>query len=471
MTLALPTVATMLSYTLMQFTDAIMVAQVGPEEVAAQGNGGIWAFAFMAFLFGALTVVNTFISQALGARRNHEVARYSWAGIWFAILSWALLLVPIGLLLPLLFGLMGHEPRVTELETAYAEVLVFGGLVVLLGKALSNIFFGLHRPMVITVAALVGNAVNLSLNYVLIYGAAGLQLRGEDGDPWLDLPGVPGVPAMGLVGAGLATVAGTAVEGLIPAWIFLSRRMHATYGTRTAWRPDWKALRNLVRVGAPAGLQTGNEVFTWAVFMSVLMGVYGTVALAAGWIALRYMHLAFMPALGFGVATTSIVGRYIGAGQRGTAAHRVRVALTVSMTYMGLCGVGMLLFRETLLGFFAYGANTDPDVAAQIVLVGGPIMVAAAFFQAFDALGIVLISALRGAGDTFWPGVLTVGLSWLLIVGLGWVFVRGMPDMGPLGPWIAAGVYIVVLGCSMALRWRSGAWRRIQLLDRDVPAG
>jgi MATE family multidrug resistance protein len=134
------------------------------------------------------------------------------------------------------------------------------------------------------------------------------------------------------------------------------------------------------------------------------------------------------------------------------------------MTYMGVWAAAMLIFREPMLRLFADGVNNTPDVADRIVAVGGGIMVAAAIFQIFDALGIVLIGALRGAGDTLWPGVMTVILSWSLIVGLGWLMVEYAPELGPVGPWVAAAVYIGVFGGMMLWRWRSGAWRKIRLL-------
>jgi multidrug resistance protein, MATE family len=456
MSLAWPTVLTMLSYTLMQFVDALMVAQVGADELAAQGNGGIWGFVPLAFLFGALTVVNAFVSQAMGAGRHDEVSRYGWAGLWLCVACWLAVLVPYGFALPWIFGWMGHSERVTSLESGYAQVLVLGGVITLASKAISNFFFGIHRPGVIAVAAIAGNVANLVLNYALIYGSAGLPSQG--------LPGVPGMPALGLLGAGIATVAGTAVEAAIPLAVFLGPRLNAAYGTRKGWRPHLKSMLDLVRVGSPAGLQTGSEIVTWAIFMSVLVGHFGTQALTAGWIVLRYMHLAFMPSVGFGVATTSLVGKYIGAGQPDVAAARAGTAMRVAMTYMGLCGLAMLLARRPLVEFLAHGANTDPESAARIVEIGSTMMVAAAFFQVFDAIGIVLIGALRGAGDTLWPGVVTVVLSWTVIVGLGWALVVWAPGLGPIGPWVAASVYIALFGGAMWWRWRSGAWRRIRLV-------
>ncbi len=455
--LAWPTVITMLSYTLMQFVDSLMVAQVGQVEVAAQGNGAVWSFAPIVMIFGILSIVNTFVSQSIGAKRPHEVARYAWAGIWVALLGWALFLVPFGLSLPWLFGAMGHDARLTELETDYCSVLIFGGVATVLGKAVANFFFGIQRPAVITVAAITGNLVNFGLNYVLIYGSLGL--------PSLGLPGVPGVAPMGVVGAAIATVCGTAVETAIPLTLFLGRRMNAEFGIRRAWRLETGAIRDLLRVGLPAAMQQGSELVTWAIFMSVLVGSFGNVALAAGWATLRYMHLSFMPAAGFGVACTSIVGRYIGAGRPDIAARRANTALGIAVVYMSVCGALMFIFRAPLIGLFAHGAQTPPEEAAQIIQIGSMLMIAAAFFQAFDAVGIVYMGALRGAGDTLWPGVVTIVLSWTVIVGVGFGLVKLAPGLGPLGPWIAASLYIAIFGVVLALRWRRGAWKALHLLE------
>ena len=92
--IAWPTVLTMTSYTVMQFADKLMVAQVGPLELAAQGNGGIWAFTPIAFAFGILTVVNTYVSQNLGAGTPENGPKYAWAAIWLSVALW------IGLMLP-----------------------------------------------------------------------------------------------------------------------------------------------------------------------------------------------------------------------------------------------------------------------------------------------------------------------------------------------------------------------------------
>ena len=456
--LAWPTVLTMVSYTLMQFVDALMVAQVGPLEVAAQGNGSVWSFAPISFCYGVLSLVNTFVAQHVGAGRGQEAGRWMWAGLWLSLIAWLAVLLPFGFLaMPAAFAAMGHEPALVQLETSYAQILLAGGILNLGAKAVHNFLFGVSRPKIVAIAAIAGNAVNLLGNYALIYGEAGL--------PSLGLPGVPGAPALGVTGAAIATLCGVLVELVVPLAAVFGARIDRLHGTRRSWRPHWHSVRELLRVGWPAAIQFGNELVCWAIFMSVLVGRFGTIEIAAGWAVLRYVHLSFMPAMGFSVATTTLVGRAIGHGEPDVAVRRARAALAVTVTYMVMCALAMLIMREDLVRIFAIAADSDAETVARIIEVGAKLMICAAVFQVFDAVGIIYTGALRGAGDTVWPGLVTMGLAWGCIVGLGWWLAVSEPQWGAVGPWIGASAYIAAVGVALAWRFERGRWRSIRLLE------
>ena len=160
---------------------------------------------------------------------------------------------------------------------------------------------------------------------------------------------------------------------------------------------------------------------------------------------------------------TSLVGKWIGAGRPDVAISRVRIALTLAVGYMTVCAIVFLTARESLVGVFI-DDTVDPRTAASIIAIGSGMLVWAALFQTMDAVGIVYAGALRGAGDTVWPGIATAILSWSLLVGLGWFLVVQFPGLSSEGPWIAATAYIVLFGGIMAVRFERGGWRSINLL-------
>lgn len=468
--LALPTVATMASYTVMQFADAVMVARIGDNAdlyISAQGNGGVWAFIPMSIVLGFTGVINTYVSQNLGAGRPERGPAYAWNALWIAFFAWLFVLLPLAAIIPSIFNAMhgpapGAEPlavaratTLVTLESHYAQILLLGGFISMATRAMAQFFYGLHKPSVTLGAAIVGNLTNLFLNWVLIYGNLG-------------------APALGVAGAAIATVIGTAVEASIPLAVFLSARYHRLYATRSAWRLSLPHIKDILRVGWPPALMFGNEIICWALFMTYFAGRFGTDHNAAGWIVLRYMHLSFMPAVGLSFACTAMVGKCLGAGRPDLAANRAKVGIAIAMVYMGLCAALMVIFRHPLVEIFitqAPGQSAiDAAHAASILAIAANIMIVAAVFQVFDALGITLIGVLRGAGDTVWPGVATMILAWVCIVGLGAASTYFFPHWQSLGPWAAAALYIIALGIALAYRFASGAWRNVNLLQHSAAA-
>jgi MATE family multidrug resistance protein len=456
--LAWPTIITMTSFTIMQFVDKLMISRVGPTEVTAQGNAGIWSFAVIATIMGVVTVVNTFVSQHLGAGTPKNGPRYPWAASWLATISWCIIIVPFIFIVPYIFQFIHSSPeetRLVVLETQYATYTLIGSLFLLIGRGFSQFFFGMHMPKVITVSTIIANIVNVIANYILIFG--------EEGIPGM-FQGIPGTPALGLQGAAIATMIGMFMEMIIPLAIFLSPKFNNLYGTRAAWRPNVETMKSILRLGWPGSIQWGNEIVCWALFMTVFVGKYGTNAMAAGWIALGYLHLSFMPAIGINVAVNSIVGKYIGAKTPDIAASRARVGVGIALVYMTLCAIVFVVFRTELMEWFVNGLSYTAKEQEEIIRLGANMLILVAIFQTVDALGIVYTGALRGAGDTVWPGVITAIFSWVFIVGGGWVAVTYFPETGSIGPWIAAASYVIIIGITMTIRFERGGWRSIDLL-------
>jgi len=454
LTIAFPTVVTMTSYTIMQFIDALMVKSIGPDPVyvAAQGNGGIIAWLLMSLFIGLNTIINTYVSQNLGAGKAREGAAYAWNALWISVASWLLVLLPVAAMAPFLFGLAGHDETLLRLETQYCQIMLLGGLFTVASRSIGHYFFGVHKPQIVMISALIANAVNVFANYVLIFGHFGL-------------------PAMGVAGAAIGTGIGALIEFIIPMVIFLGPKFNSEYGTRAPWRFSFSHVRDIAKVGWPGAFMFFNEMVCWAYLMSVLIPKAGEAAgedpvlhNTAGWIGLRYMHLSFMPAVGVSIAATAIVGKCMGMKRPDLAASRAWLCMKLALAYMALCALGFFIFREPLIAFFI-DKGTPPETVDELIRIGSVVMIAAAVFQVFDAMAIVMSGALRGAGDTVWPGVATIILSWSCIVGLGHLLLEVAPDMGSAGPWTGAAAFIILLGTVLVARFRSGKWKTIKLIE------
>lgn len=447
--IAAPSVVQMVSYSAMQFVDTIMVTRWGndPIFVSALGNGGMLAWIPISLVIGMAGVVSSFVSQNLGAGTPRFGARYVWAQLWIS-LSAAVLLLAMLPLLPVIYGALGHEPELVALESRYAGIVIMGALFPMGARCVAQYFFGMHKPIIPMVAALTGNVVNVLGNWVLIFGLLGF-------------------PELGLTGAAIATVLGGAVEFLIPMAVFLLPSWHKRFDTRTLWRPNWKPIKEILRIGTPAGLMFVNEMICFGYLLIGLGGRFGPDQQAAGWIALRYMSLSFMPTVGLSIAITAIVGRLIGMGRVDLAEKRAWLGMGLGVGYMGVCAACFILFRHELMGLFVT-ADMAHESAAELIRVGSMILIAAAVFQVFDAVAVTISGALRGAGDTLVPSILTIGLAWLLIVGGGHLAVAVVPHWGAIGPWIFASAYIVVLGLCLLVRFKLGAWKRMKLSGGQV---
>jgi len=458
LTIALPSVATMGSHTVMQFIDKLMVSRIGPDPVyvAAQSNGGMTAWMAISFLLGMTGVINSFVSQNLGAGRPERGAAYAWNGLWICVPYYLMVVVPLIFIVPRVYGhVHGDDPVLAELESGYARIMLLGALAMIWTRTIHHYFYGMHRPWVVLISAVVGNTANIVANYALIFGKLG-------------------APELGLIGAAVGTVIGSLIEFAIPMALFLSPKYARLFGTRRTWRLSKACLAGIWRVGVAPGLMFLNEMACWYALMIWLVYRAGEAAgddpvmhTSMGWIALQYMHLSFMPAVGLSIAAQAMVGKAMGMKRPDIATKRTALALKITMGYMGLCALAFVLFPRELVSVFI-DDSTPPEERAKLIEIGSKIMIAAAVFQVFDALAITTVGALRGAGDTVWPGVATIVLSWVCIVGVGRGMIEVAPGLGSLGPWIGAALFIVLLGIALGARFLGGKWKTMSLVDEGA---
>ncbi len=430
-----PIILGMLSFTVMEFFDKAMVSYVSTDALAAVGSAGIGSYTLSTLYMGIISVVTTFVAQCYGRGEKHLCARYCWQGMYLSLLGilFALVLWPLS---EPLFAAMRHSPEVTRLELSYFRTRLAGYVFIGVGTAMAGFFQAINRSRIPMYAAIFGNALNLIFNYLLIFGKFGF-------------------PRMEVTGAALATVISTFFQAAFLSVLFFSRRFDSEYQTRGSWPFDWNRIREIFRIGLPAAMTMFFDVANWWIFVSFIVGYFGAVQLAANAIALGFMHVCFMPAVGLNHGVAAIVGQWLGRGEVARAKARTYTAMRIAIGYMMAMGGIFALFGDKIILLVF---KTEADVAG----LGHKILILSAFFQAFDAVNIISTGALRGAGDTRWMMFMTIIMSYVLFLPLALLF-GIILNGGAIGAWCGAMIFIILLSAVLFHRFYSEVWRGINI--------
>jgi len=434
--LAGPMVVTTASFTLMQFVDRIMVSRLGTAALAAVLPAGFVAAIPAMCTMGVFASVGTFVSQCYGRGQKKECTSYFWQAIYMGLAFSLLVLAICWPLAPMIFRSFGHEPEVVELEVIYFRIMLFSNVAVVFVWAGTQFFMGIHRPLLSMYASLTAQVVNITANYVLIFGKFGF-------------------PEMGIAGAAWGTVIGVAVGGGIRMMTFLSGDVRRDFENREMFKVDFRKMADLLKVGLPAGFELAVSSGIWGTILFWLVGGFGKEAQAATSAGLACTNLSTMPIEGIRTALSVAVGKSIGRGKNRIAVKQTRLCLRIALTYMGIVGVCFLLFGQTLMRLW----SSDEKV----IQIGAEILIMAAIYQVFFASRTVYSGALRGAGDTLWlAGASAFGA--IIVLGLGgFVIINLFAGLGALGPWIAATLSIIAMGLANRIRFKSNKWRQINL--------
>lgn len=447
--LAAPMIGMTVSRMLMGFIDFAMVSQLGTAAQAAISPSTLLLFVVACLGMGMAQGVQTFVSQADGRGEPQRGGAYVWQTLYIALLA-ALLSAPIALYTPAWFPPLGawgrHPADVQLMEIRFLSFALWSIGPMTACAGLESFYNGIRRPMIGFVAVLASLLTIWLANWVLIFGHLGL-------------------PAMGIAGSGLATLLAWCVRLAILLVPLAAPTIDARYRTRSGLRPDGQKMLDIVRVGGPISLQWLVDIGAWFVFLQLMMPPFGKVAMAGANLAIQYMHLSFMPAIGLGIALTTQVGHAIGAGRTDEAVFRVLVARRVIAAYMGLMTLLFVAAGRPLAGLLCF--EPEADLRAQVTAAAAHALLWVAAFQIPDALCIVYSFAARGAGDTRVPALLFAACCWGIFVAGGWATTVLTPGWGVNGPWSMCTSYIVVLSGLLWWRFHSGAWRRIRLFDRD----
>jgi MATE family, multidrug efflux pump len=420
----------------MGVVDAIMAGRLSPEALAATAIGNFYFFVVAVFGIGVLLVLDPLIAQAVGAGDETGIALAVQRGLLLAL---ALSVVLGALMLPAeaVLRALRQPEELVPLAARYVwiclpSLLPFNAFLVFrqLLQAL-----GLTRAIVATIVLC--NLANVALNWALIFGNLGF-------------------PRLGVTGAALAT----SVSRILLVLILVALAWHRL---RPYLRPlrrqalERAPLARMLRLGLPIGAQHELEVSYFGGLI-VLMGMLGTISVAAHQTAINLASLTFMVPVGVGSATAVFVGRAVGARDE-QAVRRYAVAGLV-------CGVGFMCVAAAVFLLFPFGLAELYSRDQEVIALAAGLIPIAGLFQVFDGTQVVSAGILRGIGDTRFPmvaaalGFWLVGLPLSLLLGFG-------AQLGAEGLWWGSLVALMAVAALLLHRVRMRLRRSMQRVVID----
>lgn len=418
--LAAPIVMGLAASTLIGVTDSIMLAPLGPVPVAAVGLTGAVAMLFFAAIYGLISALSVRIGAAWGAGERRRISLILRAGLALGLLigvGAALVMAALWPLLPLL----GQPEEVISAMSAYwfficAFLVPFSVL-----TAFKSAFEAVERPWLGAVFAFLAVAINVPLNFALIWG-------------------IGPFPQLGLSGAGVASLLAEALAlGAAVLWWLYAPSMRRLRLRRPVARRE---IGLTLREGAPLGAMYVLETASVSV-ATLMIGGFGTVALAANQVAQSICGLLYMLPLGVAGAVAIRVAQERGAGNADALRPIALAAASVAMVWLTAAAL-LLAFRGEAIAQLVIEDVEVVAVAAAIFLVFAPM-------QICDAVQSSMLGALRGLSDTAWPATVSAIAYWPVALPLGWALAH-WAGMGPAGIW--AGFIVALVGAGIALVFR-----------------
>lgn len=442
--IAAPMIVSSLSWTVMTFIDRVFLSHVSGAAMAAAFASSVVWFSALSLPLGVTMYVGTFVAQYFGEGRRDRIGPSVWQGVKFSLAFSPLILVSIPLA-PHLFALADHEPEVLALEVRYFQILCWGAPGLLLAQALSCFYSGRGRTGVVAMVDGAAAVLNLVLDYAMIFGRFGF-------------------PAMGIDGAGWATVIALWAKAAAYAALVYSRDNRVLYGTWKGVHGEGPLFRRLVYYGGPSGLQLLLDVAGFTTFV-MMVGRLGVLEAEATGMAFSISTLAFMPIWGIGVAGQVLVGQHLGENREELAARAVWTALALGLAYMGAISLLFLAAPGLFLaGFFAAGDSAAQASHAEALRRTATVLLRfVAAYNLLDAAQMIFVSALKGAGDTgFILRVSMVMATSLAIVSYASV---SFWNLGLYGCWALIACWVWALGAVYYLRFQQGKWRKMRVTD------
>ena len=429
--LALPIIAGMVSQNVFNLVDTAMVGSLGNEALAAVGLGGFATFMVQAPILGVSVAVQVMAARRVGEGRAGVSAIPLNTGIIWVWVAGGILSAAAFFLVPGLYPLLNSDPGVILMGVPYLQIRILATVFAGTNFAFRGYWNAVERSRLYMSTLIVMHVANIVLNYILIFGHFG-------------------APALGVTGAGIASALATA----------LGTAVYFTLGLRHARRNGF--LRGIcspaeVRILMGLTLPSGVQQFFFAAGYTVLywiIGRVGTSELAAANVLINVMLVAILPGMGLGLSAATLVSQALGRRDPADAARWAWDVVKLAVVGLAVLGIPMWLAPDLVLSPFVHDPATREVARLPMQLVGVLI--------GFDAVGLVLMHALLGAGDVRRVMMVSIGLQWMIFLPLAYV-AGSVLGLGLLTIWALQAVYRIVQSGVFMMLWKGRRWAAIRV--------
>lgn len=441
--IAFPLILSTSAFTLQMFVDRVFLMWYDRDAMSGAMLGGILNFTFFSFFLGTATYVSTFVSQYDGANMPKRIGPAVWQSIYFSIAA-GLIMAAIAMFAAPLIRLVGHEPAIASYELTYFRILSFGSIAGIIDSSVSCFLTGRGKTMTVMWVNIAKTITNIVLDYAMIFGHFGFA-------------------PMGIAGAALATIIAHIAGVIIYFVIFLRAENRGIYGTAETGF-DMQLFGRLMKFGVPSGVQFMLDILGIALFI-VFVGRIDAVSFAATSMAFQINSLAFMPMIGFGIATSVLVGKALGADRPDIAQKTVYSAAYITFGYMIF--IAICYYAAPNVFMLPFKAQASAEQFAAISPIVKTLLLFVGFYCIFDTGNIIFSAALKGAGDTKFVMWVSVILNWLIMVIPSWLAVTFLQGRARLyAAWLALTGYVCALAMLFFLRFCAGKWKTMRVIEK-----
>lgn len=417
-----PIIIGQLGIVLMGVADTIMIGKIDATNLAAAGLANAIYYLITILGLGTLMAVSPLIAKAKAENNLEECINYFKAAILVALMLWLFIFL-VNILLSNNLGWFKQNEKVIPLAKEFLTLLNYSTLPLLLYLAVKQFSDGLSITTPAAVITAIALGINIFINYLFIYGN------------W-------GMPAMGLAGAGWATIIARVFMFLTMLIYVLKHKQYKPYLVKTTTAIK-KQVVEILNIGLPSGFQYFFEVGAFAT-AAIIIGWIGKNEQAAHTLAINLASLTYMVATGISAGTGIAVGDAYGRKNRNDMLFAGRTGIWLGGIFMFLCALIFTVFNQFIVEI------SVNDMKVQTITAG--LLFIAAMFQLSDGVQAVSLGALRGISDTKLPTIITIIAYWVIGIPVGYYFAFYL-NLGLYGIWYGLSIGLTFSAILLSIRF------------------